>query len=90
MVSDSQATVRTCSDHNDSSVLTIGATRFTLLLPTVITKVFVEFIIEPAQLYVISWWSNQKKTQKVAELYSRTSNIYIFLAADIVIITNSN
>ena len=27
----------------------------------------------------IFWWSNQKKTQKWAELYCRTSNIYIWL-----------
>ena len=44
----------------------------TLLLLNALTKVLDDCIIEPAQLRVIIWWSNQKKTQKLAELYSRT------------------
>ena len=51
MVSGSQATVRTCNDHNSSKVRSFSSRcgrQNTLSLLTVITKVLVECIIEPA------------------------------------------
>ena len=51
MVSGSQATVRTCNDHSGSNVRSFSSRcgrHNTLSLLTVITKVLVECIIEPA------------------------------------------
>ena len=75
MVSGSQATVRTCYECNDSNVRSFFS-RWerpnTLLSLTVIMEVLVECIIEQRVRF---WWSILKKTQKLAELYCRTSNI---------------
>ena len=79
MVSGCETTVCTCNNYSGSNVLKMGR-HDTILLLTVITKVLVECIIElQSYVCVIFWWSNQKKAQKVAELYCRSKNIYLWM-----------
>ena len=84
MASGSQATVRTCNDYSGSNMRSLCSRcgrHDTLSLLTVITKVLVECIIEnyiePELRARQILWSNQKKMQKLAELFCRTGNIYL-------------
>ena len=81
MASGSQSTVRTRKGYSGSNVRSYCSRcrrHDTLLLLAVITKVPVECIIELSLSHVRAriWCSNQKKMQKLAELFCRTSNIY--------------
>ena len=80
IASGSQATVRKCNDYSGSNARSFSSRcrrHDTLSLLTVITKVLVEGIIEPVSCARVRFWrSNQKKMQKLAELFCRTGNIY--------------
>ena len=84
MVSGSQAPVRSCDDYSRSNVRSFCSRcgrHDTILSLTVITKVLVECIIEPAQLRVchILMEQSNENAEVVRIKYCRTNNIYSWL-----------
>ena len=86
IVSGGQAKVRTCNGYGGSNVLSFCSNwrqYNSLLLLTVIMKVLVECIIEPAQLLASPGcqvlMEQSEEMQKLAKLYYRIGNIYWWL-----------
>ena len=95
MVSGSQATVRTCNDHSGSKVRNFSSRcgrHDTLALLTIITKVLVECIIEPASNEIgpvcVSDFNKaiKRKCRNWQNILPYRCNL--FIAADIMVITN--
>ena len=88
MASGSQATVRTCNDYSGSKVRSFSSRcgrHDTLSLLTVITKVLVERIIEPAMSYVLELYvrmcqismEQSKENAEIGRIFCRTGSIYL-------------
>ena len=84
MASGCQATVRTCNDYSGSKVRSFSsrcARHDIISLLTVITKVLVECIIEPAMSYAPRacqiLMEQSKENAEIGRLFCRTGNIYL-------------